>query len=208
MKDVAKVPLDNPPYRFFRKLALRIDNALFNRNGGGGDDYQPTRHVLVLPYICGIAAASYVFFSSFAGDRADSAQVERNILLCVPLMILLNIVLHLKNLFVFRGWIRKISYPVFIAVSTVVFFAAVTFVCAWIYAIVMIVLVLWIVWTAHFGKGGTLTSSGGDAAVRREVLVDDGSFWGKTLTSTDCIGEWRDRFGNIYEESGGEFRKK
>lgn len=208
MKDVKKVPLDNPVYRFFRKFVLRLDNALFNGGAAADPAYQPTRFALVLPYLGGIAAASYIFFSSFTGDRADLDAVEKNILLGIPVMVLLNILFNIGNVFVLRGWVRKFFYPVFIAVVSVLFFALVTFVCAWIYAIVIIVLLLWVFLSANFGKGGALSSGSGSAPVRHEVLVNDGSFWGKTLTSTDRIGEWRDRFGNTYEESGGEFRKK
>lgn len=207
MKDVGRVPLDNPVYRWFRKLVLRLDNAIFNR-GVADPAYQPTRFVLVLPYLGGIAAASYIFFSSFSGNRSDLDAVEKNILFCVPLMVLLNILFNIGNVFVLRGWARKLFYPVFIAVVSVLFFALVTFVFAWIYVIVIAGLLLCVFLSGTFGKGGALSSDSGDAPVRQEVWVDDGSFWGKKLTSTDCIGEWRDRFGNTYEESGGEFRKK
>jgi len=206
MKDIEKVPFDNPAYRFFRKLVLRLDNALFNRNGSAGNDYQPTRYALVLPYLGGIAAASYIFFSSFG--KHDNDVLTNNILTCLPFLLLANVVLTCRNIFVLRGWVKKIFYPVFIAAVSLIFFFIVTFVCAWIYAIVMIVLIVWFCLAAWLGSEREQAAQSSRSPVREEVLVDDGSFWGKTLTRTGGVGDWQDNSGNSYEEFCGEFRKK
>ena len=206
MKDVGKVPLDNPVYRFCRKFVLRLDNAMFNHNGSEGKDYQPTRFALVLPYLGGIAAASYFFFSSFG--KHDNNVLTNNILTWVPILILVNVVLTCRNIFVLHGWVKRVFYPVFIAAATLIFFFVVTFVCAWIYAIVMVILILWLCLSAWLGSEREQAAQASRTPVREEVIVDDGSFWGKTLTRTGGVGDWQDRSGNSYEEFCGEFKKK
>ncbi len=206
MKDVGKALLDNPAYHFCRKFVLRLDNALFNHNGSEGKDYQPTRYALVLPYLGGIAAASYLFFSSFG--KHDNNVLTNNILTLVPILILTNVVLTCRNIFVLHGWVKRVFYPVFIAVATLIFFFIVTLVCAWIYAIVMAILLLRLCLRAWLSSERGQAAQVSQTPVLEKVIIDDGSFWGKTLTRTDGVGDWRDGSGNYYVECCGGFKKK
>lgn len=210
MKSVSKIPLDNPLYRLCRKLVFAIDNLLFNFKGSAGPKYQSTRFALVLPFLFAIAAASYNFFGSLFFGVTDK-EFEKAVSIGIPILLVANLILTCRNIFIFRSWVKKIFYPVFIAAVTMFFFFLFLFICVWVYAIVMIILILWLAFCGWVGAGsssGGGSSGGSSEPVYEEAYVDDGSFWGKKLTRTGGVGDWKDGMGHSYEESFGQFHQK
>ena len=208
MKDVEKVRFDNPVYCFARKLVFKLDNALFNRHGSAGMDYQPTRYVLVLPYFCGLIFAAIAFFSGVFRISPGKAAILPA-LLCLTIMVLLNIWFNFDNVCGFRNPIKKLLYPIFIATVTLVFFFLVMAVCGILFPLAIIALFLMALWMDISSWGSSSTPINYDTGHGEEsILVDDGTEHGRYITRTIGQNNWHDDFGNRYEKSGGGFIRK
>ena len=61
------------------------------------------------------------------------------------------------------------------------------------------------------GKGGSRSASGifgPKVEYPDEIVINDGSFWGKSLHRDNDYGEWSDRTGEKYVETCTGFEKK
>ena len=198
---VRPILFDNPVFRVSRQAVYMLDDAIFNHAGREGY-YQPTRYALVLPFFGGIAAASYIFFNSF-GEHSDEALTQ-NVRNAAVVLIAVNVLLNCGNVFVLRSWVKKIFYPVFIAVVSGIFLGATTFVCAWLYVLAIIILGIWLLLIGlgvNFSSGGGGRGGGGSGEkFVQKMWVDDGSVTGLTLTRDGSIGDWRGNDGHTYTE--------
>ncbi len=193
-------------YGAFQNLVAKLDNAMFNHNGSAGPHYKPTRHALLLPALAGLATAIYIIYLQFQGHKNDMAALQP-LLVWLPCLVGGNILLTIGHVFRLPTWTRRIFYPIFIAVVTLIFFAFTTFVSVWLLFFAAIFFFAPIIFGAAFGSHGG-SSSSGSSSYREEAHVDDGSIWGKTLTREGGVGDWHDGCGGAYEEVSGGFQKK
>ena len=206
VREVEPIRLDNPVFRWCRRAVFSLDNDIFNHNGCEGENYQPTRYALVLPYFGGIAAASYIFFGSF-GDVKQDVLVENILGAWLPILLLANAVLTCRNIFVLHGWVKKIVYPIFITLAGAIFFVAVTFICSWLYVFVIIILGIWVF---LIGTKESLSSDkSNDNSVQEAYIYNNGSVMPTKLTRSDSIGDWHGDDGHTYtEDMSGNLHRK
>jgi len=129
VKPVERIWLDNPVFFLIRVGFFKLDNALFNRKGAVGPDYQPPRMILVLPYWIGLICFLFVIIligiisHLYGVENSDDNWMEH--IYCwhvftLPLTVILNTLLFSRNMFIFRDRIRKTLYPCFIAVCSAI----------------------------------------------------------------------------------------
>jgi len=116
---IEKIWLDNPLFLLFRKWGCQLDNALFNRNEAAGPNYRPTRFVLVLPFWSGLISALFFLLANAFYNQDNTVYFIKDFVFCFYVFVLLptviiNMFFTCGNVFVIRGWIRKVLYPVFL----------------------------------------------------------------------------------------------
>lgn len=88
---------DHRLFRLARNFVYRLDDRWFNRNHQNSD-YQPTRHVLLLPYYAAWAAGTYLVVSTlFMGVKQD-VVLEQLFFVVLPLLVLLSVFFSLKGI--------------------------------------------------------------------------------------------------------------
>ncbi len=207
MSGLHRIPLDFPFMYPLRKGVYLLDNALFNSKGSCGPAYEPTQYLLVLPYLAGIFAAIYCIFCSLTGSKGAEIEAQRQVVMLSPVLAGVNVLLLSKHIFCMPTWPKRIFYPVFVIVLTLL--------CAYVtmyltYLLAMLFCAIVIIMACFGGKGSSSSSgfgSGGDN-YREEVVVDDGSVFGKTLYRDNGFGDWRDNCGSYYEKTSDGFVKK
>ncbi len=102
---------------------------------------------------------------------------------------------------------QKILYSLFIAGVTAAFFCVVFYIVFWFFFIVCMILLLIFARVMLSSNPGTSDVEKPQHVYKEEVVVDDGSFLGKTLTK-EPNGDWKDRTGGVYKEHDGFFEKK
>lgn len=197
---------DHRLFRLARNFVYRLDDRWFNRNHQNSD-YQPTRHVLLLPYYAAWAAGTYLVVSTlFMGVKQD-VVLEQLFFVVLPLLVLLNVFFSLKGIMSQLKCSKKILYSLFIAGVTAAFFCVVFYIVFWFFFIVCMILLLVFARVMLSSNPGTSDVEKPQHVYKEEVVVDDGSFLGKTLTK-EPNGDWKDRTGGVYEEHDGFFKKK
>lgn len=209
MREIHSVPFDNSLLRLNRKLIHRLDNALFNHKGSNGSAYEPTHYLLMLPFWYGVAAAIYCVYCSLTGPRNAELMAQRNVVIGIAWVVGANLLFMAKRIICMPTWPKRIFYPVFVVVVTALY----AFVFLYISGIALTLIIIWFFLMVFLGSGGSrssggLFSSSDSNDYSEEVLVDDGTLWGKTLHRDNGCGLWSDRSGNQYEETCNGFEKK
>ena len=206
MKEIRTIPFDNPVLHFSRKLVHRLDNALFNHNGSIGSDYEPTQNLLVLPFWSGIIAAIYYAFCSLTSSKEGMDEAGMKLFVFLILTIVANMLLMSKHIIGMPTWPKRILYAVFVYFITKLYLGIVMMLSSCFIAFVFAVAVI----KGAFGGKGPSFFGGGSSSIDypNEVVVDDGTFWGKSLHRDNDYGEWSDRSGHKYQETSTGFEKK
>ena len=209
MREIHSIPLDNPFLRSHRRLVHRLDNALFNHNGSNGPAYEPTHYLLMLPFWYGVAAAVYCIYCSLTGPRGAEYAAQQKVMLGLLWLVGANMLFMAKRIVCMPSWPKRILYPVFVAVVTALYAFAILYLSYLLAALFCII----VAFMAVFGGKGRSSSSGGSFFSGKsndypdEIVVNDGSFWGKSLHRENDYGLWRDRSGQRYQETCTGFEK-
>ena len=215
MEELQSVPFDNLFLRISRKLIYHLDNAMFNHNGSNGPDYKPTQYLLVLPFLYGILSIIYCIFSAFCPGSSEIAAQQKAIF-GIAWLVGVNLLFMAKRIICMPSWTKRFFYSVFVVVVTAAY-AFLVFYFAYIFVILLIPIGI----VKDFfspcdcgGTGGSMSSASGSSMsdsyandYPRDVVVDDGSFWGKSLHRENDYGLWSDRSGEKYEETSTGFKK-
>ena len=204
---IGKCFLDHRFFRAAREWVYGLDNRLFNRNGLI-PDYQPTRRVLILPYYAAWIAVTWLFGAVLFMGAQQKMVCEQIFFCLLPLLMLVNVLFSLRHLFKFPNCGRKVLYALFIAAVTLGAFCLAFFVIFWLYFIVLMIVIFYIFRVLLSDSGKAPEPEPPQHVYKEEVIVDDGSLFGKTLTREGSGGAWKDSVGNVYEEHDGFFRKK
>lgn len=214
VKGVERIKWDNFYFRFARKVVFGLDNFLFNHNGSAGPGYQPTRYALVAPFWFAVLGPILgIIVGILASPKNEDFSEEKFIVIwgtVTLLFMLINTFFSCrKNVSFFRDRPRKILYPIFLFVSTMIFFYITSLLFLLLIYVIIVIVVLWVmvVFLYHFilamlGASASSSSSGrsgGDPITPTESCwIPDGTVMGKTLTKEG--GSWKDSSGNRYEE--------
>ncbi len=190
-KTVKAVWLDNPVFFLLRRFVYWLDNALFNHKNSIGVNYQPTLYLLILPHHCAIAAVIAHFFM----------PPEELLFFWAPIALGVNVLFMLGHILSMPSVLKKIFYFLFVLFFSVLIFAVIFYIAVWALAIIMVLFVSWFFLKSWWEDLGSSPAPSPAPRVVETVTIDDGSFFGKTLTKDDS-------FGSSYKDSGGTEYKK
>ena len=165
----------------------------------------------MLPFWAGVIAALYCIFRSVTGSGNAELEAQKTVVACLPLLLGANMLLLAKHAICMPTWPKRLGYFAFVAVITALY----AFIVMYISYILAMLLVLVAVVMGVFGgksrgfRGSSRSSSSGSSDCPNDVVVvNDGSFWGKTLHRQDNYGNWSDGCGHVYTETCTGFEKK
>ena len=134
---------------------------------------------------------------------------QKNVMISLFWVVGANLLFMAKRIICMPTWPKRILYPVFVVIVTGLY----AYIVLYLSYLLAMFIVLLAVLMGVCGSKGRSRSGGGmfssaAAAYPNEIVINDGSFWGKSLHRENDYGLWIDRSGQRYEETCTGFEKK